>query len=71
MKQWNYSVSSNSVWTSFDYGTVEAETYEEALEKAKAELKENFDKVNEILNSQDETFTIDYDERYIEITLID
>lgn len=69
MKKWNYSVTTSTIWTSFDFGEVEAETYEEALKKAKEQIKYDFDKVNSILASCDPTigFTIDYDESQIEV----
>ena len=54
-KTWEYSVSTQTLWTSFDYGEVEAKTREEALEKAIAKLNYDFKKVNEILNSCDPT----------------
>lgn len=72
MKKWDYSVTTYTIWSSFDYGSVEAETYEEALEKAKAQLDYNFNKVNEVLNSCDPTigFKIEYDESQIEVNEI-
>jgi hypothetical protein len=69
MKKWNYNVTTSTIWASFDFGTVEAETYEEALEKAKVQLAYDFKKVNEILDSCDPTigFTVSYNESQIEV----
>lgn len=49
IKVWDYSNSTETIWTTFDYGTVEAETEEEAKEKAITEIKNELKKVNEIL----------------------
>jgi hypothetical protein len=69
IKEWTYSISTETIWTSFDYGTVKAKNYDEALEKAKEQLRYDFKKANEILASCDPTkgFTIEYDESQIEI----
>lgn len=69
MKKWHYAVSTSTIWASFDFGTVEAETREEALEKAKVKLDYNFKKANDILDSCDPTigFTINYDKSQIEL----
>lgn len=69
IKKWSYSVSTDTLWTSFDYGEVEATSYEEALEKAKAKLTYDFKKVNEILGSCDPTmgFNINFNDRQIQI----
>ncbi|GAG30142.1 unnamed protein product [marine sediment metagenome] len=70
MKTYNYSIPTPCVWASFDYGTVEAETIEQAREKALKELKYNFQKVNEVLQSADVTsgFCIEFEKDSIEIT---
>lgn len=70
--KWKYSNSTNTIWTSFDYGEVEAETYKEAYEKAVIELKYNLHKVNEVLASADvtSTFTIDMNFEQIEVELL-
>ncbi len=70
MKKWDYTVSTNTIWTSFDYGQVEAETRAEAFKKAVAQLNYDFKKANEILGSCDPTlgFTISFDESQVEIT---
>jgi hypothetical protein len=70
MKKYQYSLTTNTIWTSFDYGEVEANSIEEATEKAIEKLKYDLAKTNDILNSCDPTigFTIDMDFSQIEIT---
>ena len=62
MKTYSYSVSTNTIWASFDFGEVEAENREQALEKAIEQLNYDFDKVNTVLNSADVTsgFTVSF-----------
>ena len=69
MKKWRYSVSSNSIWASWDYGEVEAETYEEARKKAIQKLTQDFEKVNIILaiGGGTEGFSIDCDFHGVEV----
>ena len=61
--KWNYSVSTLTIWTSFDYGEVEANSEAEALVKAKAEVSYNLQKCNEVLASSENTkgFTVEID----------
>ena len=68
--KWQYSISTNTLWTSFDYGEVEGDNYDEALVNAKKELKYNFDKANQVLQSADVTkdFSIEYNEDDIQLT---
>jgi len=68
---WSYSVSSNSIWASFDCGEVEAETYEEALELANLKLSKEFENANMILGSSFLTdhMTLDYCKDSIEISI--
>lgn len=70
IKTWEYSVSTHTIWTSFDCGEVEAKSYDEALEKAIAQLEYDFKKVNEILGSCDPTtgFTVEFDKTQVEVT---
>jgi hypothetical protein len=70
MKKWNYTVSTNTIWTSFDFGTVEAETQEQARTKAIEQLKYDFNKVNDVLRYSDNTsgFEIFFDETQVEVT---
>lgn len=65
---WKYQLTTNTIWTSFDYGEVEADTREEAYEKALIELKSNLCKANEFLDST--RFTIDMDFSQLEIEAI-
>lgn len=65
MKKWTYTVSTNMIWTSFDYGEVEAETYDEAREKAIAELDYYFKQANEALEVAG--LSVGYDERAVTI----
>ena len=67
MKKWNYTVSTDRIWTSFDYGEVEADDYNEALQKAIAELNENFSIANKALEDADTGFRISYTTRDITI----
>lgn len=68
-KKWSYSVSTSRLWASFDYGEVEADTYDEAMIKALEKLNYDFKKVNDILNSCDPTmgFSIEFNKDDIEI----
>jgi hypothetical protein len=69
MKKFEYTISSHTIWTSFDYGTVEAENIEQAREKALAELKNDFTKANDALAHCDITqgFKLDFDEKSVEV----
>lgn len=69
-KKWDYSVSTNTLWASFDYGQVKAKNYAKALEKAKKKLNNDFDKVNDVLTSADVTkgFSVGFDESQIVLT---
>ena len=70
--QWNYTVSSGRLWASCDSGTVIAHTYYEAVEKAIAELKYNFQKINDALAHCDNTagFSVEFSEDHVEVTKI-
>lgn len=69
-KLWNYSLTTNTIWTNFDHGQVEAVTYEEAVRLATQKLKEVLHKTNTVLQSCDPTieFFIDMDFSQLEIT---
>lgn len=51
LKRWSYSVSTNVMWCSFDYGEVIAKNYEDAKKFAKIKLDEEFKKANELLGN--------------------
>lgn len=67
--KWTYNNSTHTIWTSFDYGEVEADTYEEAKEKAIAEMKENIQLANDAFKKCPETecFNIEMNFKDIEV----
>ena len=69
MKYWEYSLPSDAMWSSFDYGHVKAETLDGALTKAEAEMLYQLNKVNAALAANPETaeLDIDIDFSYIEV----
>jgi len=69
LKTWEWSCSTNTIWTSFDHGEVQAETKAEALGLAIKQLRYDIKKVNQVLNSADVTsgFEIEFDFHNIEI----
>lgn len=68
---WEYKVTTSTIWASFDIGEVEADTREQALEKAKIQVKYDLNKVNHVLASADITsgFRIEIDLDQMEINL--
>lgn len=66
---WEYNMNANTIWTSFDYGEVEADTFEEAYELALKELTYNFNKANEVLKTADVTisFTVEFADDQIDV----
>jgi len=70
MKKYNYSVSTNTIWTSFDYGTVEADNIIDAKKLAIEKLKYNFQKANDAFKHCDitEGFTINFNEYDVIVT---
>lgn len=68
-KKFQYQLTTNTIWTSFDNGFVYADNIEEARKLAEKELSYNFKKANEILNSCDPTigFKIEMDLSQIEL----
>jgi hypothetical protein len=68
---WDYSLSTNTIWTSFDCGHVEADTYEEAKELALKQLKYDVDKANTVFDHCDITqgFKLEMDYTQLEVTL--
>jgi len=71
MKTYNYSVSTSTIWASFDFGEVVAESIDAARELAIAKLKYDFQKVNEVLASADVTqgMSISFNESDVQIKL--
>jgi hypothetical protein len=71
-KKWEYSLTTSTIWTSFDNGVVYADSREDALELAKKEIIYNLKKANEIWNSCDPTigFKIEIDLSQIELVEI-
>ena len=72
MKRYRYSLSTTTIWTSFDCGEVEAENIEQAREKALIELKYNLRRANASLAYSDNTsgFTIEMNWDCLEVELI-
>lgn len=72
MNTYLYSLPTTAIKTTFDYGIVEASNEQEAFEKAKEQLKYDFDKVNEVLNSADVTlgFELGFDVNAVEVELL-
>lgn len=70
---WDYSLSTNTIWTSFDYGQVEADTYEEACALALKKLKYDVDKANTVFKHCDitEGFTLEMNYEQLEVKLAD
>ena len=70
MKSYNYSVSTNTIWTSFDFGEVEAENIEDAKNLAIEKLKYDFKKANDAFEHCDITkgFSIIFDDTQVQIT---
>lgn len=67
MKSYNYSVSTSLLYTSFDYGIVEAETREEAMVLAIAELDLEFELVNTVLKVGGHNGKIYFDRNGVEL----
>lgn len=67
---WNYSLTTNTIWLSFDHGQVEATSYDEAVRLATEKLKYDLDKTNVALESCDTTrnFSVDMDFSQLEVT---
>lgn len=62
-KEYSYSVSTETIWSSIDCGNVFAESLEEAREKAVREVEYNLEKINDVLAQSENTkgFTISID----------
>jgi hypothetical protein len=61
MKYWEYYLPSNSMWSSFDFGHVKAETLKQALIKAEAEIRYQLNKANAALAANPETAGLNFD----------
>ena len=68
-KRYRYTVSTATIWTSFDYGEVVATNVETAREIAQKELKEKFDKANAALamNEHTKDMCIEYCKNQIQL----
>ncbi len=68
-KLWNYSLTTNTMWLSFDHGQVEATSHNEAVRLATEKLKQDLQKANSVLQSCDPTidFFIDMDFSQLEV----
>jgi hypothetical protein len=69
LKKYSYSVSTMTIWASFDFGEVLATSYENAKELARAEIEANFKKVNDALAANPETkgMTVECDSSQVEV----
>jgi ribosomal protein S5 len=65
MKTYQYSVSTSVIWSSFDFGTVEAQDIQEARDKALEKLKNDFSEVNKLLSLIGHT--IDFNKDAVEV----
>ena len=72
MKTYQYSVSTSVIWSSFDFGTVEAQDIQEARDKALEKLKNDFSEVNKLLSLIDHRIEFNKDAvEVIEIEVIE
>ena len=55
LREFEYSCSTNTIWTSFDFGTVMAVDSQRARQLAKAEIEESLEKVRLALEHCDNT----------------
>ena len=66
MKRYRYSVSTSTIWTSFDYGTVLADSLEDATIRAKNIVSFQLKHANELLQPY---CTIDIDVNQVVVVL--
>lgn len=66
-KKYSYSVSTNTIWTSFDCGEVYAYNKEEARELAEQQLEKDFALANKVLRENTKGFEVNYCSSEIEI----
>lgn len=71
MAKYNYTVSTNNIWTSFDFGEVEADNIEDARKLAIEQLTYDFAKANDALAHCDNTigFTISFNPDDVTLTI--
>ncbi len=65
MKKYDYSLGGNLMWCDSDYGVVEASNYDEAVVKARDEMTEKFNAINDKLDGFD---TICFNAEEISVT---
>ena len=61
MKKYHYKCTTNTIWLSFDYGEVQAESKEKARYLAIQEIKEHLRKANNLLEDIGMEISIDFD----------
>lgn len=66
---WNYSLTTNTIWLSFDYGQVIANSIDEAREKAIKQLRYDLDKANHVLASVDVTLSFKIEVDFTQLTV--
>lgn len=64
---WNYKLTTNTIWLSFDYGQVVANTMEEAREKAKIRLKNDLAQANDLLEPIGVRIDLDFTQLEVEL----
>lgn len=71
MKKYQYSVSTSTIWASFDFGEVEAQNIEEARAKAIEQLRCDFQKANDVFAHCDVTqgFFVEFNEDEVTVAL--
>ena len=52
-QEYDWKLPTSGLWGNFDFGTVTATSTEDALEKAKAELKKSISEINSQLDGYD------------------
>jgi hypothetical protein len=60
MKTYNYSLTTNTIWTSFDFGQVQANNAEEARILAEKEIKQKLDEANKELSKLNISISMDF-----------
>jgi len=63
---WNYSLTTNTIWLSFDYGQVIANSIDEARVKATIQLKSDLCKANEVLEPLGFRIEVDFTQLTVE-----